>query len=161
MDIIGGGDYAMSKNAVIIAESVAGLVVHGCTFSRLGGNAVLLYGSVRDAWITRNLFFSLGANAIVSWGVADFVDGTGDEHPDGVRVTLNVASEVGLIEKQACFYFQALTSRAVVVGNVAWNGPRAAVNLNDGFGGGTNVSHNVFANWVRETGESCGQIPLR
>ena len=44
--------------------------------------------------------------------------GTGEDHPDSVRVTLNTAAEIGLIEKQAAFYFQGLSSRAVVVGNV-------------------------------------------
>ena len=37
--------------------------------------------------------------------------------------------------------------------NVCFNGPRAALNFNDGFGGGAIVRHNAFANWVRETGD--------
>eukprot|EP01043_Picozoa_sp_COSAG02_P001179 COSAG02_NODE_23_length_52893_cov_58.101868_59_plen_209_part_00 len=90
--MLGGGDYAMNKNAALIGESVRGLVVSGCTFSRLGGNALLLYGYIRDAVVSRN--------AVVSWGVADMGDGTTDAHPDGVQVSLNVASEIGLIEKQ-------------------------------------------------------------
>eukprot|EP01044_Picomonas_judraskeda_P028321 COSAG03_NODE_9359_length_726_cov_2.189793_1_plen_104_part_00 len=77
-----------------------GLLVSGCTFSKLGGNAVLLYGYIRDTVVTRNRFFSLGANAVVSWGVADMGDGTTETHPDGVVVSLNVGSEIGLLEKQ-------------------------------------------------------------
>ena len=98
--LVGGGDYAMNKNAALISESVRGLVVSGCTFSKLGGNAVLLYGYIRDTVVTRNRFFSLGANAVVSWGVADMGDGTTETHPDGVVVSLNVGSEIGLFEKQ-------------------------------------------------------------
>ena len=35
--------------------------------------------------------------------------------------------------------------------NVAYNGPRAAVNINDGFCGGHQIRGNVLFNWVRET----------
>ena len=104
--LLGGGDYAMNKNAALIGESVQGLVVSDCTFSRLGGNVVLLYGYIRDAVVSRNQFFSLGANAVVSWGVADMGDGTTDAHPDGVHVSLNVASEIGLIEKQGMYVYR-------------------------------------------------------
>lgn len=36
-------------------------------------------------------------------------------------------------------------------GNVLFNGPRSAMNFNDGFGGGNIVQHNLMFNWVRDT----------
>jgi hypothetical protein len=38
-------------------------------------------------------------------------------------------AETGLLEKQGCFYFQALSALATVERNIAFNGPRAAVNF--------------------------------
>ena len=40
-----------------------------------------------------------------------------------------------------------------VQGNVIFNGPRAGINFNDGFGGGTNVSDNLIYNQCRESGD--------
>jgi hypothetical protein len=34
---------------------------------------------------------------------------------------------------------------------VFFNGPRAAINFNDGFGGGSEVAYNLAFNTVRET----------
>jgi hypothetical protein len=39
------------------------------------------------------------------------------------------ALHTGLLEKQGCFYFQALSALATVERNIAFNGPRAAVNF--------------------------------
>ena len=162
----------MVKAGALVAENADGLTVSSCSFSRLDGNAVILYGFVRNALLEDNEFFSLGANAIVSWGVAEFQEGTRGTNPEGTRIVGNFAHEVGLLEKQGCFYFQALSALAVVDRNVAFNGPRklrhllrlvciltvlsrtgAALNFNDGFGGGAVVRHNCFVNWVRETGD--------
>ena len=37
--------------------------------------------------------------------------------------------------------------------NVVFNGPRAGINFNDGFGGGTNVTNNLIYNQCRESGD--------
>ena len=34
----------------------------------------------------------------------------------------NIAREVGLFQKQACFYFQAIAARSVIERNVFFNG---------------------------------------
>ena len=50
-------------------------------------------------------------------------------------------------------WFQAVTAQTHLAGNVHFNGPRAGINLNDGFGGGNLVERNLMFNWVRETGD--------
>jgi hypothetical protein len=52
-------------------------------------------------------------------------------------VTHNVVREVGLFEKQSSAFFQAKTAESYVAGNMFFNGPRAGINFNDGFGGGS------------------------
>ena len=98
--LLGGGDYAMVKAGAIVAEGVDGLRVAGCSFSRLDGNAVVLHGYVRRAVLADNVFFSLGANAIVSWGAAEFQEGTRGTNPEGTHIIGNYAHEIGLLEKQ-------------------------------------------------------------
>jgi len=53
----------------------------------------------------------------------------------------NLAREVGLYEKQSSFFVQAKTAQSIIQGNVFFNGPRAGINVNDGFGGGDDIFH--------------------
>merc|ERR1712007_381516 len=57
------------------------------------------------------------------------------------------------IGKQTSAYFQTLSSHNTVCGNVMYNDPRAAINFNDGMGGGDMVEGNLLFNWVRETND--------
>lgn len=41
----------------------------------------------------------------------------------------------------------------LIKGNIFFNGPRAAVNFNDGFGGGTRLTENILFNTCRETSD--------
>jgi len=50
-------------------------------------------------------------------------------------------------------FFQAKSCQNNISGNIMMNGPRAMVNFNDGFGGGSTVESNLFFNAVRETGD--------
>ena len=64
------------------------------------------------------------------------VDGTDGNHPRYTTVTSNLAREVGLYEKQSSFFVQAKTAESIIQGNVFFNGPRAGINANDGYGRG-------------------------
>jgi len=55
--------------------------------------------------------------------------------------------------KQTGFYYHAMTANASVLGNVFFNGPRAGININDGFAGGHEISRNIAFNLVRETSD--------
>jgi len=65
----------------------------------------------------------------------------------------NLIHEVGIWGKQTSAYVQAITCRTILVGNILFNGPRAGINFNDGFGGGNQLFKNLAFNWVRETGD--------
>merc|ERR1711957_840602 len=81
------------------------------------------------------------------------VDGTDGEHPIYTTVTGCSAREVGLYEKQSSFYVQARTAQSVIKGNVFFNGPRAGINANDGFGGGDEIAQNLVFSTCRESGD--------
>jgi len=72
-------------------------------------------------------------------------------YPRSTHVAENHFHGVGVWGKQSAALFQALSCGTSFVRNVAYNGPRAAININDGFCGGTRVESNVLFNWVRET----------
>ena len=55
-------------------------------------------------------------------------------------------------KKQSSFFFQAKSCLSVVRNNIIFNVPRAAINFNDGFGGGNLVERNLAFNTCRESG---------
>ena len=166
------GDWALERFAAIYLYGTEGATITNCTFTRLDGNAIMLSGYNRNATIGESDFEFIGGNAIASWGFTNEtatdparpgvplthfpqagVDGTDGEHPRYTLVRGNLAREVGLYEKQSSFYVQAKTAQATLTGNVFFNGPRAGINANDGFGGGDVISHNLVFSTCRESGD--------
>ena len=79
--------------------------------------------------------------------------GLGGLQPRGTVVEGNWVHEIGHIQKQSSFYFQAITAQATIRNNVVFNIPRAAINFNDGFGGGAIIEHNLLFNTCRESSD--------
>ena len=80
-------------------------------------------------------------------------DGTNGNQPRGVIVEQNLIHEVGVWEKQSAAYFQAKSCNNRIVGNIIYNGPRAGINFNDGFGGNSTIARNLIFNVVRESSD--------
>lgn len=167
-----GGDWALERNAAVHIQGSERVSIERCIFDRLDGNGLIVSGYNRNATVDESDFSYIGGTAIVAWGYTNEtdtdpgrpgvrlenspmagVDGTDGEHPRYTTVSRCSVREVGLYEKQASFYFQAKTALSVIKNNVMFNGPRAGINFNDGFGGGDEVSHNLVFNTCRESGD--------
>ena len=166
------GDWALDRVGAIFVQGTERVTFDNCTFDRLDGNAVMVSGYNRNTTISDSDFSFLGGNAIAAWGYTNEtdtdpgrpgialanaptagVDGTDGEHPRYTKVTGCTAREVGLYEKQSSFFVQAKTAMSNLSGNVFFNGPRAGINLNDGFGGGDDISRNLVFSTCRESGD--------
>merc|ERR1711988_97364 len=166
------GDWALDRYAAVFLQGTEDYLIDNCTFERLDGNAVMVSGYNRDATIQNSDFAYLGGNAVAAWGYTNEtdtdpgrpgvklenaphagVDGTDGEHPRFTTVIGNVAREIGLYEKQSSFYVQAKTAQSIIQGNVFFNGPRAGINANDGFGGGDEIAYNLVFSTCRESGD--------
>jgi hypothetical protein len=122
----------------------------------------MISGHTRRVFVTDSEFLWLGESAICSAGTTgDQWDQTGLDalFPEGSLVARNLGHELGLFVRQAGFYYQGLSANATVVENVFFNGPRAGINVNDGFAGGHDISRNVGFNLVRETDDHGGTPP--
>ena len=124
-----------------------------CAFARLDGNALFLGGRVRDACVVDCEFAYIGDTAVGLWGDTDEWDGRGGDQPRGTTLERVVAHDIGLYEKQSSPLFQAKAALTTARDCVFYNLPRAAVNFNDGFGGGNLIDHNVIVNSCRESGD--------
>jgi len=166
------GDWALDRIAAVFMQGTEGVLVKNSTFERLDGNALMISGYNRHASVQDSDFSYIGGNAIVSWGYTNEtansgfpyytprehfpeagVDGTDGNHPRYNAILRNSAREVGLYEKQSSFYMQSKTAQSVISGNVFFNGPRAGINYNDGFGGGDVLSRNLVFSTCRESGD--------
>ena len=120
-----GGDWALERMGAVMVEGAERLTIENCNFTRLDSNAVFLSGYTRNVTIANNTWSNLGQNAIASWGKPhDFNNGTSGNFPRYTRVENNWASELGVIQKQSSFYFQAETAQPIIRNNVVYNIPR-------------------------------------
>eukprot|EP00051_Salpingoeca_urceolata_P018464 m.259210 g.259210 ORF g.259210 m.259210 type:complete len:190 (-) comp19202_c0_seq9:28-597(-) len=90
---------------------------------------------------------------MAGWGYTDEHDGTSGEQPRFTTLVNNVCHEIGAFQLQSSCWFQAKTAQTTVSGNLFYNGPRAGINFNDGFGGGNVVKDNVIFNQCRQSGD--------
>jgi len=155
-----GGDWSLERQGAIRLEGAENVMIQGNLFTKLDSNAISINGYNRGVTIDKNEFVWLGLGAIASWGREPSAasgralnDGTGGEQPRGTVVTNNFIHEIGHIQKQSSFYFQALTALATINNNIVFNIPRAGINFNDGFGGGAKIFHNLLFNTCRESGD--------
>ena len=137
-----GGDWGLQRHAAVILDGTESATIDGCVFERLDGNAVIVSGYNRNATIRNSEFVWIGDTAIVEWGRTtgdptgvDGPDGTNGDQPRYTQIVGNFAHELGIWEKQSSFLMHAKSSDSNISGNIFFNGPRAGVNFNDGFGG--------------------------
>merc|ERR1719428_252494 len=166
------GDWALDRIGAVFLQGTENLKVQNSVFERLDGNGVMISGYNRNTTIQDSDFSFIGGNAIASWGYTNEtensgfpyytpntnfpeagVDGTDGNHPRYNQILRNNAREIGLYEKQSSFYMQAKTAQSTISGNVFFNGPRAGINFNDGFGGGDDLHSNLVFSTCRESGD--------
>ncbi len=155
-----GGDWAVGRSGALFFEGTVGSFLDGCLLTSLDGNAVFFSGFNRNASVTNSEFLGIGETAISQWGYTDGspvpgmgFDATKGNQPRGTYIGYNVVHEVGLYTKQNSFYFQSESFGNTIEGNIAFNGPRAGINFDDGMGGGSIITRNVLANFCRESSD--------
>lgn len=152
-EVPSGGDWSIHRGGTVFVEGADGILIRNCTFDSPGGNGLFLSNYVRNTTVVDNEFKYTGDSAIAVVGRSELIDGTSGNQPRGTKVIGNYAHEIGIWGKQVSFFIQAVSCQTELVGNVYFNGPRAGINFNDGFGGGNLVQSNLAFNLVRETGD--------
>ena len=155
-----GGDWALERMGALFIEGTMNVTVDSCIFERLDGNGIMVSSYNRNTTIQGNEFAWIGSTAIAQWGytIGTVIpgmgwDGTYGAQPRFSRILNNYVHELGIWEKQSSFYFQAKSCQNLIKGNIFFNGPRAGINFNDGFGGDSNVTENFLFNTCRESGD--------
>ena len=150
---LSGGDWSIHRSAAVYVEGAENFVIKNCTFDSPGGNALMLSNYIRSSVVEANEFVWVGDSAIVLLGSTNLIDGTSGDQPRGTKILGNIVHENGIFGKQTAAFMQSMACQSELRGNVFFNGPRAGVNFNDGFGGGNVMTRNLLFNYVRETGD--------
>ena len=147
-----GGDWSFHRSAALHVQNSTNMHVHNCTFRRLNGNAFLLSGYNRYTYLQRSTFEYIGQNAAAAWGYTtnSYYNGTAGLQPRYTYIQQNFFHDIGIFQKQSAAWFQAKSALTFVEQNVMFNLPRAAININDGFGGGNIIQFNIIFNTCRE-----------
>ncbi|WPJ96300.1 hypothetical protein SH580_01110 [Coraliomargarita algicola] len=165
-------DWSIYRGGAVHLRGTEGIVIEGCTFEELGGNAVFVDGYNRGSIIRGNRFRDNGASDVnfvgspaavrdpaFSYGAparpVDTIDTEigpkSDEYPADCLVEDNLMTRCGRFEKQVAGVNLSMSSRITVRHNTISHTPRAAINVCDGTWGGHLIEWNDCFETVLET----------
>ena len=148
-----GGDWGLRRAGLFHLEGTARVNITGCTFYRTDANAVMIAGFNRNASVVDSEFAYTGMSAVVTFGRTLQDDGSNGEQPFGTLIAYNKVHEMGAYQLQSSAWFTSRATLTRAEGLVVFNIPRAAINFNDGFGGGNNVTGASIFNTCRSSSD--------
>jgi hypothetical protein len=152
-EVPSAGDWSVVRSGSVFIENARNIKIERCVFNQTGGNALVLSASVTDSAVRDSVFTRIGDSAIVLLGVAQIDVGVAQTYPNRVVIEGNHVHNYGVYGKQVSAVFQALSANTTIRANVFHGGPRAHVNLNDGFSGNTTIEGCLLFHSVRETAD--------
>ena len=78
---------------------------------------------------------------------------TNGEHPYNNTIDTCFFRELGVYAKHSGAYAEFVAAAVTIKNSIAFNGPRAAIALNDAMGGGIDIHDNLLFEMVRESGD--------
>jgi hypothetical protein len=147
-----GGDWSVHRGGTIYLTNTKNVTITHNLLVQLGSNGVAVIDYNDATTITLNEFVWLADSAIILVGSTNGIDGFSvASQPVHTLIKSNLIHETGIYIKQSSPVLIAVSRSVSVIGNLMFNMPRAAVNVNDGFYGNHTISWNVMFNTVRET----------
>ena len=147
-----GGDWSVHRGGTVYLTKTNNVTITHNLFTQLGSNGVAVIDFNEATSITLNEFVWLADSAIILVGTTDGIDGFSvTSQPTNTMIKSNLIHETGIYIKQSAPVLIAVSRSASVIGNLMFNMPRAAININDGFFGNHTIGRNVIFNTVRET----------
>jgi hypothetical protein len=166
-------DWTIYRGGAVLLDGTKNCSINNCTFTGLGGNAIMMSNynkrdTVRGCLIThigasavclvgdpkavRSALFEYGAS--VPYNQLDKTPGPlNNNYPQECLITDNLIHDIGDIEKQATGVEIDMASTIKVSHNSIYNTPRAGINIGDGCWGGHVLEYNDVFNTVLETGD--------
>lgn len=166
-------DWTIYRGGAILLDGTENCSIKDCSFTNLGGNAIMVSNYNKHDTISGNLIANIGASAVcfvgdakavrsalfkyeafISYNLLDKTPGPlTNNYPQECLVTDNLIHDIGDIEKQATGVEIDMAASITVSHNTIYNTPRAGINIGDGCWGGHVLEYNDVFNTVLETGD--------
>jgi hypothetical protein len=166
-------DWTIYRGGAILLDGTENIRINNCSFSCLGGNAILLSNYNKNDSVQHNDIHDIGASAVafvgnpaavrspafryelsVPWNEMDYTTGPKtNDYPQYCLVQDNLIHHIGTIEKQVAGIEIDMSASITVSHNTIYNTPRSGINIGDGCWGGHVVEFNDVFNTVLETGD--------
>jgi hypothetical protein len=166
-------DWTIYRGGAVLMDGTEHCSVADCSFTGLGGNAIMVSNYNRNDTINGCLIARIGASAVcfvgdagavrspsfrygdfIPYGQTDRTPGPlTNNYPGRCVATDNLIHNIGEIEKQATGVEIDMASEITVSHNSIYNTPRAGINIGDGCWGGHILEYNDVFNTVLETGD--------
>ena len=145
------GDWTIHRGGAVFLEGTKHCAVENCSFDQVGGNAIFVNNFNQNARIYGNRISNCGDSAICLVGSESQIQGSHRPLPSENLISNNLIHDCGYFGKQCAAVFLSITEKNTVSHNLIFNMPRAAICLNDGWGGGHVIEFNHIHDTVRET----------
>jgi hypothetical protein len=149
-----GEDWSVHRGGTIYLTNTKNITIKHHLFTQLGSNGVAVIDYNDATTISLNEFVWLADSGIILFGTTNGIDGfIVASQPTHTIVQSNLFHETGIYIKQSSPVLITITRSVTVMGNLMFNMPRAAININDGFYDNYTIGYNVIFNTVRETSD--------
>ena len=149
-----GGDWSVHRGGTVFLTNTKSITITRNILTQLGSNGIAVVDYNDATSITSNEFVWLADSAVILVGTTNGIDGFSvASQPTNTLIQSNIIHETGIYIKQSAPVLISVSRSVSVIGNLMFNIPRAAININDGFYGNHTISHNVIFNTVRETSD--------
>lgn len=121
------GDWSLRAAAAVEVDGGADVLLHACSWLRVGGNGLLVTGAARNVTVTDGTFLLPGSSGVVVLGRVPRANGTAPEAgvPSGVTISRSVFEGIGVYGKQSSALFVSLACNVELSDSVLYSGPRA------------------------------------
>jgi len=97
-------------------------------------------------------FYLPGSSGIVVVGFTSYANTSSFmSYPSNIAISESLFEGIGVLGKQTSALFVSVACNVSITNSVLYSGPRAGININDGFCGGHQITKSVIFDWVRET----------
>jgi hypothetical protein len=149
-----GGDLSVHRGGTIYLTNTKNITMTNNLLTQFGSIGVALSDYNDATSITSNELVWLADSGIILVGTTNGIDGYSvASQPVNTLIQPNLIHETGIYVKQSLPVLISVSRSVSVIGNLMFNMPRAAININDGFYGNHILNYNVIFNTVRETSD--------
>merc|ERR1712048_447879 len=143
-EVPSGGDWSIHRGGAVFVQNTENITFSSCTFLRNGGNDLFLSEYNENINISGNNFLYSGDSSIAIVGRIELMDGYSSKgYSNNVLIDGNYMELIGVFGKQTSALFTSVAGGVTFTNNVLHSGPRAGININDGFYGNKVIENNL------------------